>query len=536
MSGLAARGVRWFGVAAACASMLAGLSGVAQAQGTPKQGGTLVFGINAGDPPTYDCHASALFNVVQTMSPFYSTLLRLDMANYPKVVGDLAETWTVNPEKTLYTFKLRANVKFHDGSTLTAEDVKASFDRIRNPPPGIASVRKNFFTEVEAIDTPDGSTVVFRMKRPQPAFLFTVANPGNCVYSAAKLKQDPRFPELNVLGTGAFMFASHTAGSNLEGKRFDGYYRQGLPYLDGFRAQFVSGPALINAIQSGQVLTEFRGLSPADRDRLKQAAGDRLVVHELPWGTNTLITYNTKKPPFDDARVRRALSMAVDRWQASQVLSRTTNLKAVGGIQRPGSELSASDDELAKMPGFSRDIAAARAEARKLLADAGHPNLKFKLSNRAAPQNPFLGAAIYLIDQWRQIGVEVEHVPLQDTAYNTSLSEGTFDLVLDFQTDFVDEPDFSYSRFLSADISGNRARYVDRKADEMIARQSSLSDDTVARRKALREIETHLLSEAYMVPFLWWHRIILHDKSIKGWNMGPTHVIGQDLTEVWLDK
>ncbi len=513
-----------------------GLSGTALAQTAPKKGGTLVFGINAGDPPTYDCHASALFNVIHTVSLFYSTLMRIDVENYPKLTGDLAESWTVSSDKTQYTFKLRPNVKFHDGSALTSEDVKASFERIVNPPAGIASVRKNFFTEVAAIEAPDAATVVFKMKRPQPAFLYTVANPLNCVYSAAKLKSDPRFPERNVLGTGSFMFAGHTAGSHLDAKRFDGYFVAGLPHLDGVRAQFISGPALINALQGGQVLADFRGLAPTDRDRLKQAAPDRVMVHELPWGTNTLITYNTKKAPFDDARVRRALSLALDRWQASQVLSRSTNLKAVGGAVRPGSAMAATDAELMALPGFSKDIAAARAEAKRLLAEAGHANLKFKLSNRSAPQNPFQAAAIFMIDQWRQIGVEVEHVPLLDTAYNTTLLEGNFDLVLDFQSDYVDEPDFSFSRFLSADISGNRARFIDRAVDELVARQSALSDNPAERRKVIRELETRLMTEAYMVPFLWWHRIIIHDKSIKGWHMGPTHLIGQDLAAVWLDK
>jgi len=519
-------------LAAGAAILLAGSSSYAQ---EPKRGGVLSFGINAGDPPTFDCHASALFNVIHTMSTHYSTLLRVDVANYPKLVGDLAESWSPNADHSAYTFKLRPNVKFHDGSPMTSEDVMVSFERIRNPPPGIASVRKAHFSEVKEITAPDPNTVVFHLKRSMPSFPYIVSNPLNCVFSAAKLKQDPRFPERNVLGTGPFMFSAHSAGAFWEGKKFDGYFKPGLPLLDGYRAQLVTGPALVNAIQGGQIVGEFRGLAPADRDRLVQAHPDRYNVHEMSWGSNNLVTFNTQKPPFDDARVRRALSLAIDRWQGSTALQRSSNLKAVGGVIRPGAFWAANAEELEAMPGFSKDIAKSRAEAKRLLAEAGHAGLKFKLSNRAAPANPWQSAAIFILDQWRQIGVEVEHVPLQDSAFNTVLAQGTFDVSLDFQSDFVDEPDFILSRYQSADISNHRSRYIDRTLDEWFNKQS-LATSPDERRKIVRDFDIRLATEAYSVAFLWWNRIIVLDKNVRGWHMGPSHLIGQDLENVWLAK
>src|SRR5262245_65603905 len=104
------------------------------AQPEPKRGGTLLFGINSGDPPTYDCHQSTLFPIIHLLSPHYSNLLRIDLKNYPNVMGDLAESWTVAPDAGTYTFRLRPNVKFHDGQPFTAEDIKATHDRLRNPP------------------------------------------------------------------------------------------------------------------------------------------------------------------------------------------------------------------------------------------------------------------------------------------------------------------------------------------------------------------------------------------------------------------
>src|SRR5258708_5257700 len=114
----------------------------ASAQEPRARGGTLVFGINSGDPPTYDCHQSVLFPIIHLLSPHYSNLLRIDTPNYPKIIGDLADSWTVAGDAKTYTFKLHANVKFHDGSAFSSADIKATYDRIRNPPQGVVSVRR----------------------------------------------------------------------------------------------------------------------------------------------------------------------------------------------------------------------------------------------------------------------------------------------------------------------------------------------------------------------------------------------------------
>jgi peptide/nickel transport system substrate-binding protein len=508
-------------------------AGQALAQ-APKRGGDLRFAVSA-EPPNYDCHANTSFAFIHPIRPHYNTLLRFKRDKYPDVEGDLAESWTVAPDGLTYTFKLRKGVKFHDGTAFTAEDVKATYDRIRDPAPGVRSIRKGAYSDIDSIQTPDAHTVVVKMKRRNAAMLALFASPWDCIYSAAKLKQDPKFPERNIMGTGPFTFVEHVAGSHWVGKRFDGYFKKGQPYLDSYRALFIKGAPMVNALSAGEILVEFRGHTPPDVDRLTKALGDRAVVHESPWVVTLVVSFNTTKKPFDDERVRKALSLAIDRWGGAAALSRVTFVKPVGALLRPGFDLAATEADLVKLPGYGKDINAARAEARRLLKEAGAENLKFKLTNRNVA-NPYTPVGVFLIDQWRQIGVQVEHEQLETKQYLAKQQDGSFDAALDFQADFMDEPNLQLLKILSADRSPvNYSGYIDRKVDYLYDKQSG-ELDRKERYKVLRELEAHVLEKAFVIPTIWWNRVIVHHKQLKNWKMSPSHYLNQDLDDVWLDQ
>ena len=126
----------------------------AGAQTQPKRGGTLTFAISA-ETPHYDPHGSDTYATLHFAAPFYSTLLRFNLDKFPDVEGDLAQSWTVAPDLMSYTFKLHPDVKFDDGTTLTSADVKATYDRMRNPPQGVVSTRQATFGDIDSIETPD---------------------------------------------------------------------------------------------------------------------------------------------------------------------------------------------------------------------------------------------------------------------------------------------------------------------------------------------------------------------------------------------
>ena len=499
----------------------------------PKRGGTLAFAVES-EPANYDCHANVSFAFLHPIAPHYSTLLKFDPNAYPAVIGDLADSWTVSPDKRTYTFKLRPNVLFHDGTTLTSADIKASYERIVHPPEGVFSARQATYAAIAAIDTPDARTVVFHLSWPEAAMLANFASPWNCIYSAAKLKEDPLFPKTHVLGTGPFTFVEHVKGDHWSGKRFDKYFIKDHPYLDGYQARFLAGAKVVDAMEKGDILAQFRSFTPAERDRLQASLGDRIEVSESPWLINLLLVFNTKRPPFDDERVRRALSLAIDRWDAAESLANTTYMKFVGGVMRPGFAMATPEAELATLPGFSHDIAGSRIEAKRLLAEAGVKNLKIAIVNRDVPI-PYGPGADYVTAAWKEIGVSVSEKRLNTKEWEAALKAGEFDAAFDFAGDYFDDPTLQLAKYISRDLSPvNYSSATDRLLDALFVGQAVTSDPR-RRAQIVRDFEKRALTSANAVPILWWNRIIANATQVKGWSITPSHYLNQDLAGVWLD-
>jgi peptide/nickel transport system substrate-binding protein len=504
------------------------------AQVAPKRGGILEFASTV-EPGNYDCHGNTSFAFLHPVAPHYSTLLKFDTSKYPQVVGDLAQSWEISPDQQTYTFKLRPNVLFHDGSRLSSADVKASYQRIVHPPPGVISSRQVDFGAISAIDTPDPLTVIFRLQWPDAAMLANFASPWNCIYSAAKLAEDPQFPKTHILGSGPFVFGEHKKGESWTGRRWEKYFQSGKPYLDGYEALFMPTAGVIKAYESGRIMAEFRGVTPTQRDELTEKLGDRIATSESPWLSNLLVVFNTNKKPFDDPRVRRALSLAIDRWGAAERLQSSTFLKYVGGLMRPGTNLAMSEAELSALPGFSRDIGVARTEAKQLLTEAGVRELSLTLLVRDIPIPHYAGANL-LAQSWKEIGITMAQDRRNIWEWQKIVDARQFDIALDFSGDFYDDPTFQLTKYVSYDLSPvNFAGSTDRFLDALFVAQA-MTTDPRERARIVRAFEQHALKEAYTVPLLWWDRIVATSSRLKGWNVTPSHFLGQDLTDVWIDK
>ena len=508
----------------------------ADAQDKPRLGGELVFVVPA-EPPSFDAHREETFAMLHPGAPHYNTLIRVDPNDRTgtRFVGDLAQSWTASPDRRTQTFKIRPGVKFHDGSLLTSRDVKASYDHIIFPPAGVVSSRKEQYRAVEAVEAPNADTVVFRLKWYEGSFMASLASPWNWIYKADLLAADPRWYEKNVMGTGPFKFVEYVRGSHWVGKKNPDYWDKGKPYLDGFRAIFIpSSSAQVAAVRGERAMIQFRGFTPADRDSMVAALGSKLTVQESPWNCSIQVAMNQNKKPFDDKRVRRALSLALDRYEGSKALSRIALVKEVAGIQVPGTPWATPPEELAKLAGYGRDINAARAEARRLLKEAGAEGLSFTLLNRAVPQ-PYEPVGIWLIDQWRQVGLNVKQVVHETAAWLQMQKEGNFEVSTNAPCNSIVEPDMDLHWFLTTSPV-NFSKHKDTVMDELYEKQSR-AVDTEERKKLLRAFEKRLYDEEvhYIMTFQW-QRIVPHLAKVRGWTITPSHYLNQQLDTVWLSE
>jgi peptide/nickel transport system substrate-binding protein len=509
----------------------------AGAQDKPRTGGELVF-VVPSEPPSYDGHQEETFGLIHPIAPHYSTLLRTDPTDKTgtKPVGDLAESWTISRDGTTYTFKLRRGVKFHDGSEMTSRDVKASYDRIVFPSAGVKSLRKHAYQSVTSIDAPDAHTVVFKLKWPESSFLLNLSSPWNFIYKADILAKDQRWYEKNIMGTGAFTFVEHVRGSHWVGKKNPNYWDKGKPYLDGYRAIFIKDSAAqVAAIRGERAHIQFRGFSPAERDSLVNALGPKITVQESPWDCVLMVAMHHDKKPFNDKRVRRALTLALDRYQGSQALSKIAIVREVAGVQVPGTPYAASPAELEQLAGYWKDINKSRAEARRLLKEAGVPEgFSFTFKNRGIPM-PYEPVSVWLIDQWRQVGLNVKQEVVEASAYHPMLKRGDFETAMDFQCGFIVEPDLDLVRFVSTS-DANYGKHKDTVIDDLFSRQGRAAD-VEERRKLIRQFEKRLLDEEVHVLYtLQWHRIIPHSSKVKGWTITPSHYLNNQLDTVWLTE
>ena len=516
----------------------------APAEAAPKKGGTLKFVVGS-KIPSYDGHIESTFGMIHPIRPFYSLLIRVNPDNPASptdFVCDVCEGGIPAPTEghTKYTFKIRGDITFHNGQKLTSADVKATYDKIISPPKGIESNRKAFFSMVESVTAPDPKTLVFKLKYPTGAFVPALALPYNFIYSKADLdKHGYKWHQKNVNGTGAFRFVQHQPGAFVEGKRYDKYHHKGKPHLDGYRA--ISAPKMairLQAIRGDRAAIEFRGFPPKARDDLKKALGDKLTVQESDWNCNLMVTPNHKRKPFDDARVRRALTLAIDRWGGSKYLSRIAIVKTVGGVVFPKHPLAATKEELTKIAGYWPDINKSRAEAKRLLKEAGYPNgFEFTLHNRGVDQ-PYKVVGTWVIDQWRKIGLKVKQwVQPSGPFYATLRKKKNFDVSIDFNCQSVINPLVDVSKFISDDKAGNQyAQYQDRQLDKWFEEMNK-EPDVKKQRAIMRKYEKRALDEmAHQFVTLWWYKINPHRSYVKGWKIAPSHYLNQHLDNVWIDK
>jgi peptide/nickel transport system substrate-binding protein len=508
-------------------------SPAALAQEKPQKGGMLRVAL-AGDPPSLDMHQEGTFLVTIPFSTVYNALVMFDPHGYPNIIGDLAKSWTTSDDKLTWTFTLHQGVKFHDDSDLTSADVKASFDRIVFPSEGIVSTRKSLFQAIKSIEAPDPHTVVFRLHYASPSFLSMLAHPANFIFAKKYLDQDPHYYKQHAMGSGPFKLKEYVRGSSIEMERNPKYWKQGFPHMDGIKYYIIRDDgARAKALRSDRVDVEFRGFPPAEVEAITNQMGDKVTVaypgQPVHWG----VAFNADKKPFDDERVRKAMSLALDRYDMAKTLAPLSGLDAVSGLIPPKAPWALPPEELQALPGFGKDHEANLKEAKRLLAEAGYPDgFKTVMLNRSI-KLPYIDMGVYLVSAWKKVGIEAEHQLEESATWSKNRRSRDFEVLLDpFGTSAVADPDELLVKFTTG-ASSNWGRFSDPVIDKLFEQQKVELDEQ-KRIKLVKELQKEVIKKGWWLPGLWWSRAEVRSARIRNYQPMPNHWMNRRLEDVWL--
>jgi peptide/nickel transport system substrate-binding protein len=531
--------LRGFCVGAAALGLTVAATAAA-ADETPKYGGTLTYMIPADAPPSFDAHRETTYATIHSAAPFYSTLIRVNPMNPGSTTDIVCDLCTDLPKPTdggkTYSFKIRPDVKFHNGDKLAAEDVAASLNKIAFPSTGVPSPRASTFEMVEKIEAPDPQTVVIRLKFATSAFLPALANPYNWIYQKKVLDKDPHWYEKNLSGSGPFKFAGYEVGQKIKAVRNPDYHHKGLPYLDGFEGIYAPKQATqLDAIRADRAAGEFRGYPPTAMDQLKDDLGNKITLQSHDWNCGSLVWFNHKKKPFDDVRVRRALTLAIDRWGSAEALSKIALVKTVGSVVFPGSPLAPNKDQLSSIAGYWPDIEKSREEARRLLKEAGAEGLTFEMLNRNVDQ-PYKYNGTWLVDQWAKIGVQVTQKVVPTGPWFAAQRSGDFSVVLAGNCNAIVNPVGDVSTYLPASVNSRNYGYYEDPRLLDVYNAMLHETDAAKQRELMHDFVKQLMDKEVHIAFLlWWNRTVPLRSYVHGWKIGPSHYLNQDLSTVWLD-
>jgi peptide/nickel transport system substrate-binding protein len=475
------------------------------------KGGTVVWAVHEY-MPSFDLMYETSYIAGQPLGPLYNNLLTLDPYDSYKIVGDLAERWEIGHDGTRVTFHLRKGVKFHDGSDFTCADAQWSLDRLaKRGNPTYTSVLKTMYASSTCSDN---FTLAVTLKRPAAGFLSLLAAVNAVVMKKGIEERADRKSPAFLVGTGPFKYKSHTPGVDFQAQRNPNYWKPGLPHLDGYRAVVMSDLTKIFASFRARQLTMTgigRHLEKPEADILKKDFPEAVVAigPRACWDNYVM---NVIKPPFNDRRVRKAVALATNREKMIDIAVEGWGL--LGGLIGPHTPFALPAEELKRFEQFQPDMDKRRAEAKRLLAEAGYPNgLAIELLLRRGPL--YERGALSRQDDLKKIGI-TEKIVLLDTA---AIRDRTL------KNDFVvytlpaavqyDDPDVYYGR-LVCEAASNTGRYCNAEFDKLFREQSETFD--VAKRVEItRKMERLLLQDLPDDRGYYWMSTMGYWNGVQHW-------------------
>jgi len=497
------------------------------------KGGTFKFSIG-GDPPNLDMHANSTYLVNNILAPVYNQLVRFDplVAEEPPeaIISDLAKSWAQSPDGLTYSFKLHEGVSFHDGKPFSAADVKASLERIGNPPKSVVSPRQESLAVIDRIETPDALTVVIRLKRPTPSLLLILAQGWMSIYSAQDIAAGFDF-KLKTNGTGPFILKDYIRGNRAELLANPTYFVRGQPYLDGITI-FVQPDqgAIVSAFQSGQTVYSTR-FSESDVQGLEAILGKKMVTERR----NSLSAHTINfghQAPWRDPRVQRAVSLAMNRQEAIDLLYEGKG--TIGGYMPPGGGWSLTNEEIQQMPGYAPFSDKTLAEAKQLLQAAGvrQGHQSTLLTRRG---KSFEDLSIFIKDQLAKVGIDARAQVLEDAAAYDALNNRNYDLGPWTQTAALDDPDAVFAESYLSNSPRNYSGIGSPEVDALFEKQSQTLS-LPERKKLVKELQQKAMPLYSKIAVAWNSRRTSWWTSVQGYVSHGAAYNNNRHAETWLDK
>src|SRR5215831_9612359 len=517
-----------------CAALLSGQPVSAQ-----KAGGILKM-FTVDSPASMSIHEEATIIAERPMMGVFNNLVMFDQharqSSLGTIVPDLATGWSWSEDGTELTFPLRKGVLWHDGKPFTAKDVKCTWDMLAGNSSEKFRVnpRKGWYRNLAEVTTKGDSEVTFHLKRPQPALLMVLASGYSPIYPCHIAPRDMR---QHPIGTGPFKFVEFKPNEHIKVTRNPDYWKEGRPYLDGIEYTVIRNlSTAILAFVAGKFDMTF-GYSvtaPLLKDVNQQMP--EALCELTPIGVNRSLIVNRDKPPFDNADLRRAMALSLDRKAFVDIV--TGGYGDIGGVMQPLPEgLWGMPPEMLKaLPGYDPDVQKNRTQARQIMQKLGYgpeSRLKVKVSMRDLPF--FRDPTVLMIDQLKEVYIDGELETI-DTA-NWLPKVMRKDYIVGFSP-VAGGPDPDQNLYLNYACGGelNYNGYCNPEIDRLIDQQS-IEANQEKRKQLVWEIEQKLAEDGARPIMFYDRRATCWQPRVKGLTIMVNSISNSArMEDVWLDQ
>ncbi|MBI4233724.1 MAG: ABC transporter substrate-binding protein [Chloroflexi bacterium] len=513
----------------------------ASAELKPEYGGVIRVG-QRRDPDVADPARWSSITYQQPQENLYSQLVARGYPDETNVQPDVAERWELSSDRLTWTFYLRRNVKWHDGTPLTARDVEFWIKRGQKPPTGVTVLQGSIYKSIAKIEVVDDYTIRFTTDQPRPGILYELSNPNlrlaypRHLYEGKEEKTALAPDKTSYIGSGPFKFDDYRRGSYFQVKRNPDYYRSGLPYLDGAQYFITQDAATHFALfRVGRLDLSGRGafwyMTGPQVETLKREMGDKayfLSFASFAWHLH----FNPSFPQWRDVRIRKAITLWLNRQEAIKAI--VEGQGQLIGYFVPGSYYAHID--WAKTPGWRVDKTEDRATAKKLLADAGYPNgFTATLLTRDlwVPTNEWAAGDL------KGLGIALKMDVVDQPTREERVNRGQYEM--DQATIQGLTPEEAFLEFHSSSATGTLAAWKGRpetvKVDQMLERAVS-SFDVQERQRLMFELEEYIyLEQVLTVPIEEDISTQALRSYVHGYRLpNLSQAAHNELTIVWMSK